>query len=285
MSITFFSLPKANIDPYDRIQSNAVWSWSQVPNSRIILFGDEVGVDNLCRESNSITRVTHVVRNQFGTPLLNDMFYNVTQIADTQWVAYVNADIIVPPHLLSVVEEVISQLPLPVVMVSRRWNIDLPTQLSKDRSDWMDKLIEDVGCNRVLYSTAGMDLFVFPKGFYDHMPPFSIGWPGAKYDNWLVWDAIRRGVPVIEITDSIHLFHQNHPVFKGEDQPEKMAEHRINLALLGGYGYCYDIRDTTHYTDHNGVVYPRQSGLPMGVKMKRRIQRMVDAIRFRGERG
>lgn len=280
MSITLFSMPKANESPYDRIQSNAVWSWAQLPNSRVVLFGDEVGVDDLCRESASITRAPQVVRNQFGTPLVHAMFQHITTIADTEWVAFVNSDIIVPPELTGVIATVMSQVSSPVVLVSRRWNIDLPINLPKDRVDWMDYLVEYVGNNRELYSTAGMDLFVFPNGFYDNMPPFSIGWPGAKYDNWLVWDAIRRGVPVIDITDSIQLFHQNHPVFRGHDHPEKMAEHRINLGLLGGYGYCYDIRDTTHFTDQNGVVYPQQSGPPIRVRLKRRVQRMVDAIRF-----
>ena len=31
----------------------------------------------------------------------------------------------------------------------------------------------------------------FQKPLFTKMPPFSIGWPGAKYDNWMIWYAKR----------------------------------------------------------------------------------------------
>ena len=54
-----------------------------------------------------------------------------------------------------------------------------------------------------------MDYFVFPKNAGLHeLPAFAVGRPA--WDNWLVYQAPRRRIPVIDATQATTVFHQNH---------------------------------------------------------------------------
>lgn len=285
MSLTFFSIPRPMHPPFDRIQFNAVWSWAQIPGAKVVLFGDEYGIDQLLAISPVVKQVNIVARNQNNTPLVNSLIQQIGAETDGQWVAYINADIVVSPGLALAIEQVRSQQIGPHVMMCRRWDTDVPFVIPTDDPHWFQTISDHVGDQKALYGANGIDFILFPQGLYDAMPPFSIGWPGAAYDNWMVWEARRQGVPVIELTDQVVIFHQNHPVQKSEHPPAKMKEKYINHYYMGGYGYCYDMRDATHRLNQRGVVEP----LPFPIQhwrlhLKRRIQRLVDGIRFRWRR-
>ena len=40
------------------------------------------------------------------------------------------------------------------------------------------------------------------------MPPFAIG--RTAYDNWLLWNTMDSGIPLVDATDYVTLLHQNH---------------------------------------------------------------------------
>lgn len=282
MNLTVFSLPKAFRDIYGIIQTNAIRSWARMPGASVILFGDEDGTAEVVTHHSNVIQHREVKRNRFGTPLINDLFLYSSQMATTPWLAYANCDIILPPDLPALVDKIASYINGPFVLASRRWNIDLDELIDFDQPNWFEGLDHRFKQNRTLYSTAGMDLFIFPAHFYDPMPPFSIGWPGAKYDNWLVWYARYRRIPIIDITHATTIYHQNHPMGGGADHPEKWEEHTISLKLLGGYGRSYDIRDTTHIAMADGTLIPRPFRLGMiPVTLKRWIQIIRDAVVLR----
>lgn len=276
MNITFFSTPKAFVDIYDVIQTNAITSWAKHPGSHVVLVGNDTGVADIANRL-TLTHIPSIQTNDLGTPLVSDMVKRSSEVATTPWMAFVNSDIIVPPNLGLVIAQLVTAFHGPVVFACRRWNIDVDTHIDFSDPSWFEQLDQSTQTRRQLYAVYGMDLFVFPKGFYDCMPPFSIGWPGAKYDNWFVWYARHKGVPVVDITDAVTLFHQNHPPGGGAVHPAKMREHRDSLKLLGGYGNCFDIRDASHRVDADGtlrVVRPDLAHLALG--FKRMIQRGRD---------
>ncbi|NBV83839.1 hypothetical protein EBR57_06950 [bacterium] len=241
------------------------------------MFGEEDGTRLIADSLPNAKHVPTVKRNRFGTPLINDLFVQTSIHAASDWVAYANCDIILPPTMPQLVDLITQQIKSPFVLAGRRWNIDVDFLIDFENPDWFNQLESRFANNKTLYSTAGMDLFVFPNHFYDKMPPFSIGWPGAKYDNWLVWYARHRKIPIIDITSAISIYHQNHPVGGGSVHPEKWEEHHISLKLLGGYGRSFDIRDTTHIALPNGRVIKRALSLSMiPVYLKRMIQRLRD---------
>jgi hypothetical protein len=282
MNLTVVSLPKAFRDIYGVIQTNAIRSWSRLSGGSVILFGDEEGTAEIVHSIPNATHCSTVERNRFGTPLINYLFSQSSVMADTNWMAYANCDIILPPDLPALVDRIASQIHGPFVLAGRRWNINMDELIDFEDPKWFEKLDGRFKDDRTLYGTAGMDLFVFPPHFYDDMPPFPIGWPGAKYDNWLVWYACHRQIPIVDITDATTIYHQNHPLVGGAIHDEKWKEHRISLKLLGGYGRSYDIRDTTHIALANGTVIRRAWSVKMiPVKLKRWVQILRDAVILR----
>ena len=276
VAITFFSMPKAFEGVYDTIQKNAIRSWMSHANSSVLLLGDDTGVKDFARLI-GCHHISSVNTNDLGTPLVNDIVRRASEHAITDWVAYVNADIIIPPNLGEVINSLLPEFDGPVVFACRRWDIDITDPIDFSTPSWFHKLDQSTTNVRTLYGVNGMDLFVFPKGFYNAMPPFSIGWPGAKYDNWFVWYARHNRVPVVDITDAITLFHQKHPPGGGATHPNKMREHTDNLKHIGGYGNCFDIRDASHRVDVDGKIRFVRMDIPYVVlTIKRMIQRLRD---------
>jgi hypothetical protein len=68
--LTIFACPKPFTDPHIAIiQRNAITSWTLLrPRPEIILFGDEPGVTEICKEL-GLRHVGEVERNEYGTPL------------------------------------------------------------------------------------------------------------------------------------------------------------------------------------------------------------------------
>jgi len=276
MQLTLFTLPKRFDGVFATIQHNALKSWLELkPTPEIFLFGDESGT----REAAALYGLRHfpeLAVNALGTPLVNHLFRTATQYTRTPYQAFVNADIILDPGLPDLLDKVIAQKSRSLI-VSRRWDIDLNEPLATDQPGWFERLAQRVRREGELYSHHGMDLFVFPTGFLDHMPPFSIGWPGAKYDNWMVYAARKKGVPVVEVTHALTNIHQNHPT-GGTPNPAKALEHWINLDLLGGHGCCYDILDSTHIVTAEGALQRRR---PDANDRRREAFRLVQRLRYK----
>ena len=69
-------------------------SWTRLsPRPEILLFGDEEGTAEIAREL-GLRHFPEVARNEFGTPLLDDLFRQAEQHASTPLLGYVNGDII-----------------------------------------------------------------------------------------------------------------------------------------------------------------------------------------------
>ncbi|MFT3780394.1 MAG: hypothetical protein QM790_00160 [Nibricoccus sp.] len=250
--LTLFTLPRSFVAPFDRIQTNAFASWRRLePKPELIFIGDDSGV----RASASQFEAIHspdLNCNHLGTPLVNHLFSSATKFTRTPFQGFVNADIILDPSLPPLVEDITRRLPN-VLIVSRRWDLDVHEAIDFSQPKAFSELANRARSEGQLYSHHGMDLFVFRTGAFDDMPDFSIGWPGAKYDNWLVYSARRRRMAVVDITDAVTTIHQNHPTGSGT-RPEKAEEHWISLDLLGGHGCCFDIRDATHVVTKDGEI-------------------------------
>jgi hypothetical protein len=73
--IALFTIPKPFRGHVAVIQRNAIQSWLQLkPACEIILFGDEEGTAEIAGEM-AVRHVPEIKRNEYGTPLVNDIFY------------------------------------------------------------------------------------------------------------------------------------------------------------------------------------------------------------------
>src|ERR1043166_8086561 len=104
--LTLFTIPKAFHGHNAIIQRNAIRSWTLMqPRAEIILFGDDDGT----ADTAAILGVRHlprVARNEYGTPLLSDLFQQARDAAAYDVLCYVNADVILMSDFFPAVQKV-----------------------------------------------------------------------------------------------------------------------------------------------------------------------------------
>jgi hypothetical protein len=250
--LTLGAYPKPFAGHIGVIQANAVHSWTLLrPRPEIILFGDEEGTAETARGL-GLRHVPRVAANQFGTPLLSEVFAVIEREAGSGPVCYINSDIVLMQDFMEAVRRVEGLKRF--LLVSRRWDLDQETPIDFSDPGWEGSLRESIRSRGVLHSERGIDFFVFPPGLYPGMPPFALG--RAAFDNWLVFEARRRRARVVDATEVVTIVHQNHDyshhpdgkagVFRGE-------EARHNLELAGGYFHTFDTLDADRRLTGNGL--------------------------------
>src|SRR5690348_15762908 len=102
--LTIFSLPKAFAGHAGIIQDNAIGSWTRLkPPCDIVLFGDDPGVAEAAAR-HKVRHEPQIGRNEFGTPVIADLFARMDALARHPLLAFVNADIILLDDFLPAVE-------------------------------------------------------------------------------------------------------------------------------------------------------------------------------------
>ena len=250
---TLFTIPKAFRGHFGVIQRNAIGSWAQLnPRPEILLFGRDEGTADIAREL-GLRHIPDVATNDFGTPLLDDLFDKAEAAARHPTLAYVNADIILLPDFLRSVEIVQKQLPKSL-LVSKRINLDVPEPLSFTPG-WEEALKQRARATGADEHYSGIDIFVFPKGMYKEIPAFAIG--RLWFDHWLIKAVRLQNLPVIDASLISPLLHQRHDynhVPGGADQVWRGQEASRNFQLYGGIEHAYTLLDVTHELTPQGGI-------------------------------
>jgi hypothetical protein len=249
--LTLFTIPKPFRGHIAVIQRNALESWRQlVPGANIVLFGDEDGVARAASEL-GLRHVPNVARNEFGTPLVNDVFERAQQIAGSDLLGYVNTDIILMSDFVAAVQNVAS-LRRPFLLVGRRWDLDVkePIQMV---AEWDQDLRKRVAVEGELHAFTGLDYFLFRRGLWPEIPPFAVG--RTIWDEWLVDRARRGGALLIDGTLTITIVHQNHHYGSpdGKHGIWTGPEAQKNLELAGGREDYFTLLDASHCLTTRGL--------------------------------
>jgi hypothetical protein len=251
--LTIFSIPKAFKGHIGVIQRNAIKSWTLLqPRPEVILFGKDEGTAEVAREL-GIRHIPEVATNEFGTPVLDDLFRKAEMASDSSVLCYVNADIILLSDFSRAVGLVQKQLPKSL-MVSKRINLDVPERLDFE-SGWEEALKLRAEKTGVDEHYSGIDVFVFPKGMYPTVPDFAIG--RLWFDHWLIKAVRLQNLPVIDASWIAPLLHQRHDynhVPGGADQVWRGKEAERNFQLYGGIQHAYTLLDVTHELTRSGSV-------------------------------
>ncbi len=254
--ITIFTNPRPFVGIFDNIQRNAIKSWMRLqPECEIVLFEDEQGTTSKVAEEFGLKCIMDCRHNEFGTPLLDDVFAKVQKAARGEIIAQVNADIILMNDFVEAVnraKEILNGKKF--FMIGRRWDLDVNGAIDFDKADWKKKLLEDVKKQGKLHGLAGLDYWVFPRVFQFNPPAFIIGRPGM--DSWLIFQARRLKVPVIDATEMVTIIHQNH------NYPRKKSdsfgiEVQRNLDLAGGLTNTFTLRDADWALTGKGLTRPK----------------------------
>ena len=94
------------------------------------------------------------------------------------------------------------------LIVGYRWDIDITKKINFNNFNYNEVLWSKLIKKAKRHSSSGIDYFIFKKNTFPNLPNFVVGRPG--YDNWLIWNARRRLIPVIDISKTVKVLHQNH---------------------------------------------------------------------------
>ena len=254
VSLALFTTCKSFQGRFTTIQRNALRSWKRLcPPCDVLVFGNEDGVEQCCDEL-GFKHIPEVARSKFGTPLLNDLFRRADHSTSHNYLAYVNADIILTRDLISAAATTAKRFQK-FLLIARRWNIAIDSEWDFEEAGWELKLRRYVASHGTLEPPyGGVDVFVYPREIWNDLPPFAVG--RTRWDSALIHRARRMGIAVIDATDALTSIHQNHDyshnhlgtagVFKG---PEAIT----NEKLLGGDEFIFTPLNATHVLTKAGL--------------------------------
>jgi len=274
--LTIFSAPKAFHGHVGIIQENAVHSWLQLrPRPKVILFSNDASLGAVASRLD-VELVTSVETNSHGTPLVSSMFSSADRLAASDLVAFVSADIVLTQSAVDAAR--IAKLWSPrFLLVAQRHDVDVRRLLDFAdgwESDWAAKAV----AAGKLHSPGAIDMFVYPRGQYQEMPPFAIG--RTAYDNWLLWQTVALGIPLIDATRFVTLIHQNHDyshaqkvdVWDGE-------EARENRRWIKHWTNYYNIAHATWTLEAGGQIAPARGWRYRMAKPRQMLSHAVRASR------
>ena len=239
--VTILAMPKPFHGHIGVIQRNAIKSWTQLlPRPNIFLFGEEPGTAEIANELH-LGHLRDIHRNDFGTPLLGDLFRRAREIATTPLLCYVNSDIILLQEFQDAIVAVHKKFPQ-FLAVTHRWEIDLRNEL-----DFAQPLRTSLLPPGKPGHHTAIDAFVFTPDMYRDVPPLAIG--RAWFDQWLIQDALLRGIPVVDITSVARAVHQQHEyahIAGGQQGAYAGEEARGNLKIYGGVPHAFTLLSATH---------------------------------------
>lgn len=208
-SLTIFSIPKPFSGKADLAQRNAINSWIQLtPFAEVILLGDDPGVAEAAAEL-KVCHLPGVETNEQGTPVLSSAFAMAREHSTCDYLAYCNCDIILLNDFQIAVQRLFKATELEQFLgTGQRTNIDLESKVEFTDVQAVDALIKTARENGQLDSIMCKDFFVFPRNMFEGIPKFAVG--RGNWDNWIIKEAKRLGVPVVSITDCVMAIHQNH---------------------------------------------------------------------------
>jgi hypothetical protein len=262
--LTIFATPKKFDGHIGVIQRNAIQSWTRIsPRPDIILFGTEAGTVEVAHEFR-LVHVANIKCNQWGTPLVSDLFEQAESRSTSPVLSYVNSDIVLFDDFAQAVVRVAGLTPQ-FLLVGRRTDLDIKDSFSF-QGGWSEALRQRARREGKLQIARSIDYFAFSRGLYPAIPPLAIGrfW----WDNWLLWKARSLHAAVVDATREVLIIHQNHDYSHttyGPSKEELMASDecilnaRLTCADSADYDdgffwrYAYTIDDATHRLTPGGL--------------------------------
>ena len=244
--LTLFTAPKPFVDPHiDLIQRNTMHNWLALGEGiEVVMIGNESGIGDVCNELN-ILHLPDVKCNDLGTPLISSIFDLARAVNNSPYLAYVNADILFLPGILDSLKRIASSK-RQFLGVGQRWDLDVESNISFT-NDWDSVLKERVHHKGKLHGQTGSDYFIFPRSCFEELPDFAVG--RAGWDNWMIFKARWEHWPVVDMTKTLMIVHQNHDYrhLPGGIIHFHQPETQVNVRLAGGRRTIFVLSDATHF--------------------------------------
>jgi hypothetical protein len=269
--LAIFTAPKPFTDPHiNLIQRNAIGSWRDMGGEvEVYLVGEEDGTAAAAAEL-GVDYLPEVQRNKKGTPLVSSIFDVVRAASQAPFLAYVNADIIMFPGTLSVIQDV-ARRAATFAMMGQRFDLDVHEPLDFSGS-WPESLRREMTDRGQLHAPSGSDYFIFPRHLYTEIPDFAIG--RAGWDNWMIYHAVTSPWLAIDGTAALDVVHQQHDYahLDGGKPHYRLDESETNVQLAGGQIYMLlDIQ----YEYREGRIQRKRMSL---LKVVRTLERQLQPV-------
>lgn len=213
--ITVFSPMRPFRGQVGDVQRNAIKSWLATgPGCEVVLVEDEEGTTAGAVRDLDVRVAAQVARSRLGAPLLGDLLTVGAQSSRGDILAYITADVLLPPNFVQVVKSCHAAMHgKPYFAVAGRVDLTQPEDFDFDSADWYRQVQDAIRRHGRPHGHSAADLWVYPKSMDLEAPPFPIGRCGT--DNWAVYKMRSSGIPVIDLTTELLLVHQFH------DRPAK----------------------------------------------------------------
>jgi hypothetical protein len=269
--VTLFTAPKAFREPIGPLQERAVQSWMNLtPACEVLMFGDEEGIPEAATRYGA-RHFGYVARNEYGTPFVSSIFAEAQKAAKGRILCYINCDILLTRSFLDSLLEITFDR---FLMVGQRWDLEPEHVPDYASGDWEAQLKAAVLRYGKVQDASGIDYFVHTRDLWPRIPDFALG--RTMWDNWLIYDARLRRIPVVDASQRAFIVHQNHDYshhVAGRQGVWSGPESQNNLRLAGGYGHALYTTDADWVLSSTGLRRP-----PLTVKRLARTLETYPAI-------
>lgn len=192
------------------MQKNAILSWKLLhPKPEIIVFGDDDGAA-LAATALGV-RHEPTLEPKTVPPRVDVLFKAAERQTSNELLMYINADIIVDPRLSIAAQTASREMGVgiggdPFLMTGLRWDLIDWQGIRIGEPGWWEALQKRVSETAQFHSGTGADYFLFRRGLYPEIPEFYVG--QSAWDNWLIMDVVRAGLPVVDATQFVQAVHQ-----------------------------------------------------------------------------
>ena len=243
--LTIFSVPRPFVGIYRTIQRNAIHSWTLLrPRPDIVLLGIDEGTAEVAEEF-GVAHIPGIQYSQYGTPRLDSMHRVVEEYSENSLLCIVNADIILMSDFMDAVSRA-NRHNNDYLMVGQRHNVNIDGPIEFDVT-WEPKLRNRIDKMGSLGPRTGEDYIVFPRGHFKNIPSMVVG--HSYCDGWLLSEARKRKMDLIDASKVVMAIHQNHDyghIQKRSDGYVDDPQTRQNELLSGGPDNMLIIKDRTH---------------------------------------
>jgi hypothetical protein len=251
-------------------QSNAIKSWQILKtNPEILVMGKTAGAEKFCEDLN-IKYIPEVEISKEGLPLISSIIQRGQDLATSNNIWYVNADIILFEDSYESYINTLKQFDK-FLIVCRRREVKISSPLDITPNSMRSLRQKVINATKLETATA-IDWFGFTKNIFENMPPFPVA--RTAFDNWMIWNISDKGLPVVDASQYVCLIHQSHNYETssgGVSELYKSEEVMKSRQLVGHWSKFY----TTY---HSKYVINSQGNLMPATGLSYRIARPKRAI-------
>jgi len=191
-----------------------------------MLFSKDPGVAEAARRFGCVQYGARA-HPEHGIPLMSHAFERAQQMASTKLMGFFNADLVLLDDFMPAVETVAAKF-RKFLIVGQKTDLRMEKPLDFS-GGWQKRLRERAAKEGKLHRSCGLDFFIFTTGLYREIPPFYIA--RTTWDNWLMWSATRRGIPVVDVSPSVLVAH---PPRRGHRPGDGLTEYNRELGGKAG---------------------------------------------------